>query len=257
MKYILSSLKFLIFFISLYGYALDSTTIEEQANSSIKELYTKVRSQPNLSMASRITWFSSQFIGVPYLLGSLGEGPSARYDQYPRYRIDGFDCDTYVTTVLALALGTSLESFQRCLKYTRYKDGKVTYIHRNHFMSLDWNPNNQLRGVLKDITLTIKDQNNKPVAEYAEAMINKPNWYAYKTLATIRLQNDNKEEQAKRLSELKNKARALPITPAKIPYLPFSALFLKNNEPIFIYLRKFRMVLLLRLLDPIGIYATR
>ncbi|WP_392536368.1 N-acetylmuramoyl-L-alanine amidase-like domain-containing protein [Legionella sp. 227] len=235
MKCTLTPLKHLIFvtcfLISFLSYAFDSNTTEKQANSSIEELYHRLRSMPNTSMPDRIDWFSSQFLGIPYLLGSLGEGPKARYDQFPKYRVDSFDCDTYVNTVLSLALANSLTSFQQCIKNMRYKNGLVSYLQRNHFQGLDWNQNNQQSGLLKDITLTIKDKNNQPVAQIAEAVINKPNWYAYKTVETIRLEDADKGKEEARLEELKKKGARLEVTSEKVPYLPFTALFPKHNKP--------------------------
>lgn len=235
MQYTATPLKRLFFIASLIcsfsSNALNSTALQEQANSSINELYHTLNAMPNTSMAERIDWFSSYFKGKPYILGSLGEGSDAPYDQYPLYRIDGFDCDTYVNTVLALALASSLDSFQSCLKYNRYHNGKISYIDRNHFTSIDWNKNNQIRGVLKDITLTIKDQKNHQVAVYAKALINKAGWYAHKNIDTIRLQTENKEEQEKRLAELKAKGKKLKSVTSKIAYIPLTALFSEDGKP--------------------------
>lgn len=236
MNYIPNSLKFLFFFISATSYALDSGRIEEQANQQIESLYQRLNEQPQKNMADRIDWVSAQLLNQPYVLGSLGEGPKADYDQFPRYRYDAFDCDTYVNTVLALALSQSLQSFQSCIINLRYQDGKLSYIHRNHFTSLDWNPNNQQQGILRDITQTIKDKQNQPVALMAEALIDKPNWYAVKTISTIRLQEANPKLQETRLQELKEKGSHLPKTIAKIPYVPLTSLFNKDeqaNEMIF------------------------
>jgi hypothetical protein len=235
MKYTTAPLKYLLFIacfiISFFSYAVDSTVLEEQANLTINELYHTLNTMPNTSMAERINWFSNHFSGTVYELGSLGEGPNARYDQFPLYRVDAFDCDTYVNTVLSLALANSVESFKQCLKYTRYKNGKRAYINRNHFTSIDWNKNNQQRGVLKDITLSIKDQNNQPVALFAEALINKPGWYAHKGLATIRLQNENKIKQQELLNELKTKGSHMETSSSKLPYIPLTVLFTKDNKP--------------------------
>ena len=235
MKHILTPLKYLFFLIGfsigLLSYATDSRSLEEQADSTIKELYHTLKTMPIISMVERIDWISAQFRGKKYLLGALGEGPNARYDQYPRYRVDAFDCDTYVNTVIALALGNSLESFQQCIQLNRYKDGKVGYLHRNHFTSIDWNKNNQDRGILKDITLTIKNNNNQYVAMFANAIIDKSNWYQHKSTSTIRIQHVNKNEQNNRLNELKTKGKQLGITYSKLPYIPLTALFLENNTP--------------------------
>lgn len=223
---------FLVYFITNSpGYTIQSSLLEKQADSTIKELYHTLNSIPMNSMEDRIRWISSQFLGKKYILGALGEGPDAQYDQFPRYRVDAFDCDTYVNTVLALALAHSLKTFQICMQLNRYQDGKVAYLHRNHFTSVDWNKNNQNRGILKDITLSIKDKHNQPVAKIAEAIIDKPNWYKYKTLSTIRLNHANKEKQHALLNELKRKGRQLEIVHSKLPYLPLNALFFDNSKP--------------------------
>ncbi len=235
MKYVSTPLKsfltLILFILGLSSHAMDSKAIEQQAGDSIKELYHTLNAMPNTSMAERIDWFSSQFKGTSYILGSLGEGQDARYDQFPLYRVDGFDCDTYVNTVLALAVANSFDTFKQCLEYSRYKNGTIDYINRNHFTSIDWNANNQQRGMLKDITLSIKDKQNKPVALYAEALINKSGWYAHKKLDTIRLQKENKGEQGKRLSELQKKGALLKTTLSKIPYIPLKSLFPDGNTP--------------------------
>ncbi|QLZ70034.1 hypothetical protein FOLKNPGA_03757 (plasmid) [Legionella sp. PC1000] len=239
MKYTLTPLKHLVFItcllISFQSNAFDSNSTEKQANSSIEELYHRLSSMPNSSMPDRIDWISSQFLGVPYLLGSLGEGSSAQYDQFPKYRVDAFDCETYVDTVLSLAVANSLSSFQQCIDNIRYKNGTVSYLYRNHFTGLDWNQNNQHSGILKDITLTIKDQNNQPVAKIADAIINKPNWYAFKTVETIRLENADNAKERNRLAELKRKGAKLEVASEKVPYLPFTALFSENKPNMYLF----------------------
>lgn len=212
-------------------HALNSSAIEMKANKTINELYHRANQLQNNSTVNRIDWFSAQLKGQPYLLGALGEGPTAQYDQFPRYRMDAFDCETYVTTVLALVKGNSLNTFEQQLKAIRYKDGKVDYLDRNHFTSLDWNQNNKKRGLLKDITLDIQDKNNQSVALWAKALIDKPNWYAHKSPSTIRLQENNPEKQLKRLQRLKRKGMQLSATYAKIPYLPLSTLFINKRTP--------------------------
>lgn len=235
MKYTHTPLKNLAFVTSILacfpGYSFDSQRTEQQANSSIEELYHKLNNMPNSSMAERIEWISKQFIDVPYVLGSLGEGPNARYDQFPQYRIDAFDCDTYVNTVVSLALAQSLPAFQQCMKHMRYSNSKVSYIQRTHFTGLDWNQYHQQEGLFKDITLTIKNSKNQSVAQLATAQIEKPNWYALKTIDTIRLQNADKIKEEERLNELKAKGAKLEVASEQVPYLPFTALFPEKNKP--------------------------
>lgn len=234
MKYslILKNTAFIIgLFSSFCSAAFNSSTTEHEADLSIEAIYHKLNHMPNTSMTKRIDWISKQFIGVPYVLGSLGEGPKALYDQFPQYRVDGFDCDTYVNTVVSLALASSLPSFQQCIKKMRYTKGKVSYIHRTHFTALDWNEYHQEEGSFKDITFTIKDKNNHSVALIAVAQIDKPNWYAHSTMKTIRLQHEDKIKQQQRLAELIEEGSKLQITDEKVPYLPLHALFPDTKNP--------------------------
>ena len=213
------------------SYALDATTPEKEADSSIEKLYHKLDNIPNSSISERIDWSSKQFLGKPYVLGSLGEGANARYDQFPRYRVDAFDCDTYVNTVVSIALANSLPAFQQCINHMRYSNGDVSYLKRAHFTGIDWNEYHQHEGLFKDITLEIKDKKNLPVAQIATALIERPNWYAHKTIASIRLQNEDKTKQEELLAELKSEGSKLKTASEKVPYLPLTALFPDKEKP--------------------------
>lgn len=234
MKYYLLFTRYPFFILfciyTITAQAIDAKAIEQQADSSINRLYQTLNSMPKCSMPERINWFSKHFLATKYVLGALGEGDNAAYDQFPRYRIDGFDCDTYVNTVIALSLANSVQSFQRCINLMRYKDGKVDYLYRNHFTSVDWNINNQKRGVLMDITRKIHNQKNESVAKIAHAIIDKPSWYRHKSVNTIRLTHRNSVLQKERLKELKARGAQSTVTGSSLPYLPFSALFLKNRQ---------------------------
>jgi hypothetical protein len=235
MKYMFTPLKNLAligcFIGSITSHAFNSDTTQKQANVLIEKLYHKLNHMPNNSMPKRIGWISKQFLGTPYVLGSLGEGPHARYDQFPQYRVDAFDCDTYVNTIISLALANSLPSFQQRMKQMRYHHGTVSYIQRMHFTGLDWNQEHQQAGIFKDITLSITDKNRRPVAQFALATIEKPNWYAHKNVDTIRLQNSDKTKENLRLTELKAKGAQLTVAIEKVPYLPLTALFPEKNKP--------------------------
>lgn len=181
-------------------------------------------------ISTRIDTISAQFLGKPYLLSALGEGAQACYDTAPLYRTDAFDCETYVDTVLALALTNTPAAFKQCIRQIRYKNGHVSFIHRNHFISLDWNINNQKQGFLKDITTTFHDKKGHPVAKIARALIDKPGWYQQLPISTIRANHLPAAEQARRLATLKQKGSHLPRTIATIPYIPLTTLF--NNAGI-------------------------
>lgn len=204
-----------------YTFIACASPIEDKADQYIQLLYHNLNSKKNLNLNDRIVWISEQFLNKPYLLGALGEGDKARFDQFPRYRVDAFDCETYVDTVLALALADNLQDFKEKILKIRYKAGKVAYTQRNHFTDLDWNLNNQAQGFVKDITPDFKGVDVK----MAEADINKPGWYVKLPPGSIRLQKSNTEESKTRLDELHNKAALFSVQKATIPYIPFSSIF--------------------------------
>lgn len=204
---------------------------EKAAQRPIQKFYQKLSKIPPLSMNKRVEYFSKVFLHQPYLLGALGEGRQGQYDQYPLYRLDAFDCETYVDTVLALAFATNFNGFKSCIRKIRYKEGNAQFIYRNHFASLDWNINNQKAGFVKDITTLIKDKNGQSVALYAQAKIDKPAWYQHFPLSRIRGQGLSKKEQTSRLQSLKKAGLTLEAVHAKIAYIPLSRLFNENQRP--------------------------
>lgn len=205
--------------------------IENQSDQTINKLYQNIKSKHINSVENRIDWISQQFKNKPYLLTALGEGDKGRYDQFPKYRTDAFDCLTFTTTVIALSKSNNLQSFKENLKLIRYKQGKRSYINRNHFTSLDWNLNNQQQGFLKDITTTIRNKNRQPISKMATAIINKPSWYQFRKLDTIRIKNISEKTQKERLEELKKQGKNLGITQVSTPYIPIKILFFSNGEP--------------------------
>ncbi len=207
-----------------------SKQIEKQADEKIKSLYQKVHPKNLKDSSARIHWFSQQFLGQPYILGALGEGEKADFDQFPRYRTDGFDCLTYVTTVVSLSQANTLPGFKHCIRQIRYGNGVRAYINRNHFTSLDWNLNNQRKGIVEDITASIVDENHQPVALYSTTLINKPQWYQKKSMNDIRLLEKNPQLRKQQLEALKKQGATLPATKVKIAYLPLDKLINSKNE---------------------------
>src|SRR4051794_15807463 len=72
-------------------------------------------------LAARIEAVSERFLGTPYKLGPLGEGPDGEFDRDPLARYDQFDCTTLVETTLALALESDLTAAERTLQKIRYQ----------------------------------------------------------------------------------------------------------------------------------------
>ena len=216
------------------GYAAHAPhkqTPQEQAQLRIVKLYRDLARTSKLTMAERLDVISAKFRGIPYQLGALGEGEHARFDQSPLYRTDCFDCETFVDTVLAIALSNNWEGFKQCIRKIRYWQGHAQFTARNHFTDRDWNKNNQQQGYLRDITFNFKDNNNHAVALIATVTIDKPSWYRHLTTANIKLRHPNAFEQKKRLLELQQQGSQLPISESSIPYIPLTALFFANGQP--------------------------
>ncbi len=228
---------FLLLFVAIFSTTAGAdVTKENEADPVIAQLYHTLKAMPKSDMNKRLDLISQQLLNKPYLLGSLGEGVEGKFDQFPLYRADAFDCETFVDTVLAIALAQNPSGFKQCIKQIRYRSGQVSFLARNHFTDLDWNRNNQQQGFVKDITEQLQDQYNKPVFQTATAQINKPGWYQHFTLNNIRLTDNNPEERTQRLNLLKEKGSQLENVKSSIPYIPFTALFSsdgKENKFIF------------------------
>jgi D-alanyl-D-alanine carboxypeptidase/D-alanyl-D-alanine-endopeptidase (penicillin-binding protein 4) len=97
---------------------------------------------PSGDLSTRLDRASAALLGRGYLLGPLGEGDSAWGDPEPRFRLDSFDCVTYVETSLALALSPEPSRLLSTLDSIRYRDGRVRWAERNHFFEADWLPRN-------------------------------------------------------------------------------------------------------------------
>jgi Protein of unknown function (DUF1460) len=99
--------------------------------------------------SERLERISAHLLESPYLNNPLGGGPDAEESLAARF--DGFDCVTYVETVLALAQSRAAGEFREALRAMRYAGGYVAWHSRNHYM-LDWIRNNRRRGIVKNIT---------------------------------------------------------------------------------------------------------
>lgn len=94
-----------------------------------------------------------RFMERPYLTGTLDEPPTEQLV----IRFDGFDCVTYVETMLALARGIAVEdyryaTFARHMRDQRYRAGTMDgYCSRLHYFS-EWVHDNARRGTVRNIT---------------------------------------------------------------------------------------------------------
>ena len=115
----------------------------------VEQLLSKTKG--DRSAASRVDFFSRHFSGRRYepnpLIGSAetAEVFSASFE--------GFDCVTYIETVLALALASNVDDFTKWLRKIRYEGGRVEWKRRNHYMTL-WIRNNVREGIIRPVSMS-------------------------------------------------------------------------------------------------------
>jgi hypothetical protein len=98
--------------------------------------------------AERAVAATAPLVGRRYLLSALGEGSGP--DPDPRFRLDAFDCVTFVETAIALGNARDLAEAARILDDVRY-GGPVAFARRNHYVIPQWIPANLARGWVEDV----------------------------------------------------------------------------------------------------------
>jgi cell wall-associated NlpC family hydrolase len=102
------------------------------------------------SAGSRIDVLSRHFLGHPYKPNPLiGSADTA---EVFTASFDGFDCVTYIETVLALARASNVDDFTEWLRKIRYERGRIQWERRNHYMAL-WIRNNAREGMIRPVSM--------------------------------------------------------------------------------------------------------
>ena len=108
-----------------------------------------------MKASTRLEGRSRDFLGRPYQINPL-IGSADTPEMFVE-GTDAFDCVTYVETVLAQAHARNQRDFLDRLRRVRYRNGKVSWTARNHYMT-DWIRNNLRAGFVRPVSLepTIK-----------------------------------------------------------------------------------------------------
>jgi hypothetical protein len=99
---------------------------------------------------SRIDVLSRHFLGHSYKPNPL-IGSAATAEVFTA-SLDGFDCVTYIETILALARASSVDDFVEWLRKIRYGQGRIQWERRNHYMTL-WIRNNICEGIIRPVSM--------------------------------------------------------------------------------------------------------
>lgn len=135
-----------------FGQQVDDVTVNNLTND--------LRSA---DLGRRMLEIGQKLIGLPYLTGSL-EAPKESLT----CRLDGFDCYTFVETVLALARistteDASKDAFLAEMQRLRYRNGLINgYASRIHYF-FEWAKRAEENGILQDLTPILGTRHPKTI----------------------------------------------------------------------------------------------
>ena len=168
-------------------YMIDSlesvSHVESEAGMAIAHYYQSMK----LSRHEAINDFSAIFLGSPYELTALGEGVHGDFDHFPLYRVDAFDCQTFVETVMALSWSQSFEEFHQKKLFVSYSDQSIDYLHRAHFICMDWSHLLNTGRYLLDISKSLADEEGGLSVHASSVVIDRSKWFQEKTFKSARL----------------------------------------------------------------------
>jgi hypothetical protein len=114
----------------------------------VEQLLSKIKNYS--SAGSRIEILSRHFLGQPYQVNPLIG--SAETPEVFTVSLDRFDCVTYIETILALSLASTVDEFVQWLRTIRYVGGCISWERRNHYMT-GWIRSNTRAGALRRMSL--------------------------------------------------------------------------------------------------------
>ncbi len=120
----------------------DAPSLWQMGPAELAAYLTEVH-DAHRNFEGRFTRVVRDSAGTPYAPGPLGEGPDGQYDTDPLMDLSRVDCVTFIEQVAALAASRTYDEAHALLQRIRYKDGRVDYEHRNHFMISDWVASNR------------------------------------------------------------------------------------------------------------------
>lgn len=233
LKFICSSIFSIFFFTAVSANTFSSSARPDSSagnsSSGDREVALILNQIQGKRLPESLEIVSAHFLGRKYQLGPLGEGNLGKYNQNPLFRLDRFDCTTLIETTMALATAKTSKDFEMQINRIRYHHAQMSYVDRNHFPELDWIPNNERAGLIRDITAEVASPGK---AEIAHGLINKPAWYAHKQISEVIVPSAPLAQKQKLLSELRNEGANFRPETASLPYLGFDSLF-KGKNPNF------------------------
>ncbi len=114
----------------------------------VKQLLSETKN--DRCAGSRIDVLSRHFVGHSYQPNPLiGSADTA---EVFTASLDGFDCVTYIETIVALARASNVDDFTEWLRKIRYERGRIQWKRRNHYMTR-WIRNNVREGIIRPVSM--------------------------------------------------------------------------------------------------------
>lgn len=177
-KSVFNKISLLVFLsIFLYSSDINSQVFSEKDVEICNAKFNLAvdKSLSNKPINEVIVEIGKSFLETEYIAHTLEkEG-----DEQLVINLTGLDCTTFLENALTLSRcikknKTSFEDYKNELTFVRYRDGKIDkYPSRLHYFS-DWISNNQLKGIVKDITEEI---GGKPIKFNLNFMSENPMYY--------------------------------------------------------------------------------
>lgn len=229
---------------------LDKNNYLMVVKASREKIKTIIANLPKGDKNFRIQKIVQALKDIPYLTqGAMGEGDwlataltyqsgGKHLKQDPVYRLDGLDCQTFVQVVMALLHAEHIHQFEANLIGIAYgaalenNEDILHYYNRNNFIEGDFNPVNQRRGNLLDVT-TKGDL--LPFASTTRATLTRQNWFTLQQQNASNVRVLSKEDQQEMLMRFKTVYASLPYASfiselVKISYLPKQILALRQTN---------------------------
>ena len=145
----------------LFPYGIGAQSISYTKADSlfcVQALDSLKRLQAN-NAGERMVQVACLFLGKPYVAATLEGEPEILVVNFR-----GLDCTTLVESVVALSQPvSSFTDYTEALCGLRYRDGKVRYTERLHYIA-DWMYENEKRGLVKDVTPELPGSEPLPLA---------------------------------------------------------------------------------------------
>ena len=140
---LLISLLLIVFSLgpSSFIYGQSTKKFNQMTNQEIDTLIHQFSQKP-MRITEKMNQLSNYFLGVPYNLKCIGDGPYALFEPWPLVNFKETNCMALCEHVLALAISDNWDNFFNNLQQIRYKDGLIGMKTRNHYTMADWLPQN-------------------------------------------------------------------------------------------------------------------